>query len=56
MVVAFNSPDADGDVSAVETVTQPMLVGDVYAVRRAGRTYLVRIDEINFVGGSNDEN
>lgn len=51
-----NFPDADGDTSASETVTTPMQIGDVYAVRRAGRTYLVRIDEINYVGSSNDDN
>jgi hypothetical protein len=51
-----NFPDADGDTSASETVTTPMQVGDVYAVRRAGRTYLVRIDEINFAASSNDDN
>lgn len=49
-----NFPDADGDTSASETVTLPMQVGDVYGVRRAGRTYLIRIDEINFVAGNND--
>lgn len=49
-----NFPDADGDTSAAETVTQPMQEGDVYAVRRAGRTYLVRIDEINFAAGNAD--
>jgi hypothetical protein len=49
-------PDADGDVSRDELVTKPMQEGDVYAVRRDGRTYLVRIDEINFVAGSNNDN
>lgn len=51
-----NFPDADGDTSASETVTDPVQVGDVFAVQRAGRTYLIRIDEINFVAGSNDDN
>ncbi|MTB52882.1 hypothetical protein [Lewinella sp. W8] len=50
-----NFPDADGDTSASEIVTEPMQEGDVYAVRRGDRTYLIRIDEINFVANSNDD-
>lgn len=50
-----NFPDADGDTSASEIVTQPLVEGDVLVVQRAGRTYLVRIDTITFVDGSNDD-
>ena len=50
-----NFPDADGDTSASEAVTQPLREGDVLAVRRGDRTYLVRIDAINFVAGSNND-
>ena len=50
-----NFPDADGDTSASEIVTQPLQEGDVLAIQRAGRTYLVRIDTITFVGGSNND-
>lgn len=49
-------PDADGDVSSNEVVTQPLQVGDVLVIQRADRTYLVRIDEINFVDSSNTDN
>ncbi len=51
-----NFPDADGDTSATETVTETLQEGDVLAVRRAGRTYLIRIDEVNYVAGSNGDN
>lgn len=50
-----NFPDADGDTSANEIVTQPLAEGDVLVVRRGDRTYLVRIDTITFVDGSNDD-
>jgi hypothetical protein len=50
-----NFPDADGDTSASETVTEPLQEGDVFAVRRGARTYLIRIDAINFVASSNDD-
>lgn len=50
-----NFPDADGDTSASEDVTQPLVEGDVLVVRRGDRSYLVRIDEINFVAGSNND-
>lgn len=51
-----NFPDADGDTSNNEEVTRPLVEGDVVVVRRGERTYLVRIDEINFVAGSNNDN
>lgn len=50
-----NFPDADGDTSASEAVTQALQEGDVLAVRRGDRSYLVRIDAINFVAGSNND-
>jgi hypothetical protein len=50
-----NFPDADGDTSASEAVTQVLQEGDVLAVRRGDRSYLVRIDAINFVGSSNSD-
>jgi hypothetical protein len=49
-------PDADGDVSRNEIVTQPLVDGDVLVVSRGTRTYLVRIDAVNFVASSNDDN
>lgn len=48
-------PDADGDTSDTETVTEQLNDGDVLVVRRGDRTYLVRIDAVNFVAGSNDD-
>jgi hypothetical protein len=48
-------PDADGDVSSTEVVTQVLQEGDVLAVRRGDRSYLIRIDAINFVAGSNND-
>lgn len=48
-------PDADGDTSDSEIVTQELQEGDVLAVRRGDRSYLVRIDAINFVAGSNND-
>lgn len=48
-------PDADGDVSNTEIVTLPLQEGDVFAVRRGSRTYLIRIDAINFAANSNDD-
>ncbi|MEM6772320.1 MAG: hypothetical protein AAF597_17220, partial [Bacteroidota bacterium] len=50
-----NFPDADGDTSANEVVTQPLQEGDVLVVRRGDRTYLVRIDTITFAAGSNND-
>ncbi|TXF85240.1 hypothetical protein FUA23_20780 [Neolewinella aurantiaca] len=50
-----NFPDADGDVSSTEIVTQVLQEGDVLAIRRADRFYLVRIDAINFEAGSNND-
>ena len=48
-------PDADGDTSSNEVVTQPLQEGDVLVVRRGDRNYLVRIDAINFVSSSNND-
>ncbi len=48
-------PDADGDVSRNEIVTQALQEGDVLVVRKGDRSYLVRIDAINFVGSSNND-
>ena len=58
-----NFPDADGDLSNDEEVTQP-LIGpgpdnrprEVLAVFRNGRYYLVRIDDVNCVANSNEDN
>jgi len=50
-----NFPDADGDTSATEEVSEPIQEGDVYVVRRGDRSYLVRIDAINFVASSNND-
>ncbi|MEL7159802.1 MAG: hypothetical protein AAFN92_03515, partial [Bacteroidota bacterium] len=50
-----NFPDADGDQSANEEVTQPLREGDVLVVRRGDRDYLVRIESITFVASSNDD-
>ena len=50
-----NFPDADGDTSASEEVTQELREGDVLAVRRGDRSYLVRIDMIEFRAGSNND-
>lgn len=49
-------PNTDGDEGNGEDVTPPLQEGNVLVVRRDGRTYLVRIDEINFVASSNDDN
>jgi|GEM_PF-987454 len=48
-------PDTRGDDSDSEIVTTRLTGGEVFAVRRAGRTYLVRIDDVNFVDGSNND-
>jgi len=50
-----NFPDADGDTSTTEAVTAPLQEGDVLVINRGTRTYLVRIDAINFVASSNDD-
>lgn len=50
-----NFPDADGDTSASEIVTRPLVEGDVLVVRKGDRNYLVRVDAINFVGSSNND-
>lgn len=47
--------DADGDTSTDEFVTQALQEEDLLAVRRGNRSYLVRIDVINFEDGSNDD-
>lgn len=51
-----NFPDADGDTSMNEEVTQPLQEGDVLVIQRGERTYLVRIDTITFMAGSNMDN
>lgn len=51
-----NFPDTDGDNSTNEDVTEPLQEGDVLVVRRGQRTYLVRIDAINFVDGTASDN
>ncbi|MFK8164352.1 MAG: hypothetical protein AB8H12_18045 [Lewinella sp.] len=51
-----NFNDIPGDDSNTETVTTALQAGDVFAVRRAGRSYLIRIDEVNFEAGSNLDN
>lgn len=52
-------PDADGDLTDDEVVTNPLVAGDVLVVRKTGngvlRTYLVRIDAVNRVASSNDD-
>ena len=48
-------PAVGGDASTSEVVTQVLQEGDVLAVRRGGRSYLIRIDAINFVAGSNND-
>ena len=48
-------PNADGDVSTNEDVTQVLQEGDILAVRRGDRSYLVRIDAVNFMAGSNND-
>lgn len=49
-------PNTDGDLRRDEIVTQPLQDGDVLVVRRGARTYLVRIDAVNFVASSNNDN
>ena len=51
-----NFNDIPGDDSNTEIVTNALQEGDVFAVRRAGKNYLIRIDEVNFVAGSNLDN
>ncbi|WP_026231904.1 hypothetical protein [Neolewinella persica] len=53
---ASNFMDIPGDDSNTEIVTTALQAGDVFAVRRDGRSYLIRIDEVNFVAGSNLDN
>lgn len=53
---ASNFMDIPGDDSDTEIVTTALQEGDVFAVRRAGKNYLIRIDEVNFVAGSNLDN
>ncbi|MEM9528730.1 MAG: hypothetical protein AAGA31_19100 [Bacteroidota bacterium] len=48
-------PDADGDTSATEEVTEPVQEGDVFVIRRGDRNYLLRIDTITFEAGSNND-
>lgn len=48
-------PDADGDTSSNETVTTQLTPGTVLSVRRGDRTYLVRIDDVVYVAGSNND-
>jgi hypothetical protein len=49
-------PDADGDTSSAEVVTEALREDDVLVIKRGtGRTYLVRIDSINFVANSNED-
>jgi hypothetical protein len=48
-------PDTDGDLSNDEIVTTQLQGGEVFAVRRGNRIYLVRIDAINFVANSNND-
>lgn len=50
-----NFPDADGDQSANEEVSLPIQEGDVFVIRRGDRSYLLRIDAVNFVGSSNND-
>lgn len=50
-----NFPDTDGDNSTSEIVTRTLIEGDVLAVRRDTRFYLVRIDAVNYVAGSNND-
>lgn len=51
-----NFNDIPGDDSNTEIVTTALQEGDVFAVRRAGKNYLIRIDEVNFVSSSNLDN
>lgn len=48
-------PDTDGDLRNDEIVTTQLQGGEVFAVRRGDRTYLVRIDAVNFVANSNND-
>jgi len=48
-------PNTDGDRSSDEVVTEALRENDVLAVRRGDRSYLVRIDAINFADGSNND-
>ncbi len=51
-------PNADGDLSADEEVSQPILgeamdrPGEVFAVRKGDNYYLVRFDAVNYVAAS----
>ncbi len=49
-------PNTDGDLSQTEIVTPELLGGEVFAVRRGSRTYLVKIDAVNYVANSNNDN
>lgn len=57
-----NFPAVPGDPTSNELVSQPIngadanSEGEIFAVRRGNRTYLVRFDERNFVAGSNGDN
>lgn len=48
-------PDADGDTSSTEEVTEPVQEGDIFVIRRGDRHYLLRIDTITFVDASNND-
>jgi len=56
---ALSGSDADcncTDSVSGEAVTDPVTVGEIYAVQRGDRYYLIRIDEVNNVTVDNSDN
>lgn len=50
------SQNAQCDETAVTDVSDPAVVGDIFSVLSDGKYYLIQIDEVNAISGSNGDN
>ncbi|MCG8326229.1 MAG: hypothetical protein MI974_01030 [Chitinophagales bacterium] len=50
------SQNAQCDETAVTDVSDPAVVGDIFSVLSGGKYYLIQIDEVNAISGSNGDN